>query len=61
MFVKNYITDDEYVLVAVCDVCKLPFEEEMDHGYHIHNACYNKNNISCFTRRRNIYNSSHNI
>lgn len=40
MFVKNYLTDEDFVEVAVCDVCGLPFEEEVDHSYHIHNACY---------------------
>lgn len=40
MFVINQIIDDEAIYIAVCDVCGLPFKEEMNHSYHIHNACY---------------------
>lgn len=40
MFVRNYLTDEDYELIAVCDVCGLPFEEELDNSYHIHHDCY---------------------
>lgn len=40
MFVKNYLTDEDFVEVAVCDVCQLPLKEEEINSYHIHNACY---------------------
>ena len=28
MFVKNYLTDEDFVVIAVCDVCGLPLDEE---------------------------------
>lgn len=44
MFVKHYVTDEDYELVAVCDVCGLPYQEGEDegvtHSYHIHHDCY---------------------
>lgn len=40
MFVVNQIIDEEVIYIAVCDVCDLPFKEEVDHSYHIHQACY---------------------
>lgn len=40
MFVKHYVTDEDYELIAVCDVCGLPLEEELNHAYHIHHDCY---------------------
>ena len=41
MFVKNYLTDEEFVYIAVCDVCGLPLDEEDEtHSYHIHPECF---------------------
>lgn len=44
MFVRNYLTDEDYELVVVCDVCGLPYEEgddeDVTHSYHIHHNCY---------------------
>ena len=40
MFVKNYLTDEHFVLMAVCDVCGLPLDDEEVNSYHIHNDCF---------------------
>lgn len=40
MFVKNYLTDEVFVYVAVCDVCGLPLDDEEITSYHIHNDCF---------------------
>lgn len=40
MFVTNQIIDDEVIYIAVCDICELPFKEDVTHSYHIHQACY---------------------
>ena len=40
MFVQNYLTDEDFVEIAVCDVCGLPLEEDETHSYHIHNDCF---------------------
>ena len=40
MFVKNYLTDEEFVYIAVCDVCGLPLDEEEINSYHIHHDCF---------------------
>ena len=40
MFVKNYLTDEDFVVIAVCDVCGLPLDEEDSQSYHIHHDCY---------------------
>ena len=40
MFVKNYLTDEDFVVIAVCDVCGLPLDDEETLSYHIHPDCY---------------------
>ena len=41
MFVKNYVTDEYFVEMVICDVCGLPIEEEDEIcSYHIHNDCF---------------------
>ena len=39
MFVKNYLTAEYFVLVAVCDVCGLPLEDD-ETPHHIHPECF---------------------
>lgn len=40
MFVRNYLTDEDYELVVVCDVCGIPLEKEEINSNHLHEACF---------------------
>ena len=40
MFVENYLTDKDFVVIAICDVCGIPLDEEEILSYHIHPGCY---------------------